>query len=89
MSETGVSINLTGASAVVTGSTRGIGAKVAKRLAAAGAAVVVSGRTASEGNAVVDEIRDNGGTAISYEFDVRNPDKIEHLSGKYMSGQEK
>jgi NAD(P)-dependent dehydrogenase (short-subunit alcohol dehydrogenase family) len=74
-----VSIDLTGASAVVTGSTRGIGAEVAKRLAAAGAAVVVSGRTASEGNAVVDEIRDNGGTAIFYELDVRNPDEIEQL----------
>lgn len=79
MSETGVSIDLTGASAVITGSTRGIGAGIAKRLAAAGADVVVSGRTASEGNAVVDEIRDNGGTAMFYQVDVRNHGEIEQL----------
>lgn len=79
MSETGVSIDLTGASAVVTGSTRGIGAEVAKHLAAAGAAVVVSGRTEGEGNTVVNEIRSDGGAAVFCRADVRDPDDIKQL----------
>ncbi len=79
MSETGIQLDLTGSSAVVTGSTRGIGAAIAKRLAAAGAAVVVSGRTESRGDAVVTEIREDGGTAVFERVDVRNPDEIEQL----------
>ena len=48
---------------IVTGSTRGIGAEIARRFAAEGARVVVSGRTESEGVGVVEEIRSAGGTA--------------------------
>jgi len=38
-------IDLTGKRAIVTGSTEGIGFAIAQRLAAAGATVVVNGRT--------------------------------------------
>jgi NAD(P)-dependent dehydrogenase (short-subunit alcohol dehydrogenase family) len=48
-------------------------------LAAAGAAVIVSGRTESEGHAVVEDIRDNGDTAMFYSTDVRNPEEIKQL----------
>jgi glucose 1-dehydrogenase len=65
--------------AIVTGSTRGIGAGVAKRLAAEGASVVVSGRTAAEGEAVVETIREDGGEAMFVRADMRNPADIENL----------
>ncbi|GAB2724908.1 SDR family NAD(P)-dependent oxidoreductase [Kitasatospora kifunensis] len=54
---------LTGKTALVTGSTGGIGAETAKLLAAAGAEVVVSGRNAERGAATVQAITDSGGTA--------------------------
>jgi NAD(P)-dependent dehydrogenase (short-subunit alcohol dehydrogenase family) len=79
MSDTEVKIDFAGASAVVTGSTRGIGAAVAKKLAATGASVIVSGRTKSEGNAVVEDIRDNGDTATFCSTDVRKPKNIKNL----------
>ncbi len=65
--------------AIVTGSTRGIGATIAKNLAIAGASVVVSGRTVEAGNDVVQEIINEGGEATFVQTDVRNPEDIEHL----------
>jgi len=54
---------LTGRTAVVTGSTSGIGAAIARTLAAEGASVVVSGRDPARGACVVADIRDAGGRA--------------------------
>jgi len=65
--------------AIVTGSTRGIGEGIAGRLAEVGASVVVSGRTVDDGEAVVDSITDDGGTAIFKRVDMREPAKIEAL----------
>lgn len=80
MNETGgLDPQLAGASAIVTGSTRGIGAKIAKRLASVGASVVVTGRTVAEGQAVVEAITAAGGEALFERTDVRNPDEIEQL----------
>jgi NAD(P)-dependent dehydrogenase (short-subunit alcohol dehydrogenase family) len=52
-----------GQTAVVTGSTSGIGRAIARVLAARGAHVIVSGRDRSRGEAVVAEIRAAGGKA--------------------------
>jgi len=55
---------LEGRSAVVTGSSRGIGLAVAHALASEGACVVVNGRGRVEVDAAVDSILAAGGEAI-------------------------
>ncbi|WP_435195526.1 SDR family NAD(P)-dependent oxidoreductase [Natronomonas sp. EA1] len=65
--------------AVVTGSTRGIGAGVAKRLAREGARVVVTGRTREAGAATVAAIEAEGGEAVFVEADMRDPEEIAAL----------
>ena len=63
--------------ALVTGSTRGIGRAIANRLAAEGAAVVISGRTETTGHAVQEEIRAAGGEATYIRADVAREEDIE------------
>ena len=55
--------DFTGRTALVTGSTSGIGRATALKLAAAGAHVIVSGRSADRGEQVVAAIRAAGGAA--------------------------
>ncbi|MEX3768693.1 SDR family NAD(P)-dependent oxidoreductase, partial [Mycolicibacterium fortuitum] len=57
------STRLQGRTALVTGSTGGLGVAIAKALAEQGALVVVSGRNKERGDAVVAEIRAAGGCA--------------------------
>jgi len=62
---------LTGKVAVVTGASKGIGAGIAKGLAAEGAAVVVNYASSKEGaDRVVAEIAEKGGAAIAVQGDV-------------------
>ncbi|MDO8785250.1 MAG: SDR family NAD(P)-dependent oxidoreductase, partial [Syntrophales bacterium] len=56
---------LEGKSAIVTGSSKGLGKAYAVALARAGAKVVVNGRAAGEVEAVVQEIKDGGGEAVA------------------------
>lgn len=71
---------LEGTTAIVTGSTRGIGEAIAKQLASVGSTVVVSGRTVDEGKQVVEEITDSGGAAVFTQTNVRNPDDLRKLT---------
>lgn len=72
--------NLINKVAVVTGATSGIGAATAKRFADAGAIVICTGRNSERGNAVVDEIKSNGGKAAFFMMDIANDDSIEAVS---------
>src|SRR5258708_4889104 len=61
-----------GERALVTGSTSGIGRATALAFAAQGAAVVVTGRDAERGAAVVKEITNGGGTAHFFPADLHD-----------------
>jgi 3-oxoacyl-[acyl-carrier protein] reductase len=71
---------LNGKVAVVTGASKGIGAGIAKHLAAEGAAVVVNYASSKKGaDQVVDEISKRGGKAIAVQGDVAKKKDIERL----------
>jgi 3-oxoacyl-[acyl-carrier protein] reductase len=71
---------LKGKVAVVTGASKGIGAGIAKALAAQGASVVVNYATSKSGaDAVVDAIAKAGGTAIAVGGDVSKAADAEHI----------
>jgi 3-oxoacyl-[acyl-carrier protein] reductase len=66
--------------AVVTGASKGIGADIAKHLAAEGAAVVVNYASSKEAaDRVVDDITKRGGKAIAVQADVAAKKDIERL----------
>jgi 7-alpha-hydroxysteroid dehydrogenase len=71
--------SLAGRVAIVTGSGRGIGAEIARILARAGAAVVVTARSQDEVEAVAAEIEAAGGTAIAHATYVRELDNLPGL----------
>ncbi|QLE53164.1 glucose 1-dehydrogenase (plasmid) [Nostoc sp. C057] len=71
---------LEGKIAVVTGASKGIGASIAKHLAAEGAAVVVNYASSKEAaDRVVDEITSAGGKAIAVQADVTKKAEVEGL----------
>ena len=71
-------IDLTGQVALVTGSSRGIGAVIAARLAAAGASVAINYRTnAAAADSVIDQIRAAGGEALRVPGDVSDENTAE------------
>jgi len=73
-------LDLSGRAAVVTGAGGGIGSVVARRLAEAGAAVVVHWRSSeAEARATVAAIEESGGTAIALRADLGAPAQVGRL----------
>src|SRR5262245_59450981 len=66
---------------LVTGSTDGLGRDVARRIAAAGAHVLVTGRSAERGDSLVDEINQSGkGSAKFYRADLASMAEVRKLA---------
>jgi len=78
---------LDGKVAIVTGASRGIGAEIARRFGAVGAAVAVAGRTTEAGMSpfpgtigeTAAQIRAAGGTAVAIRADLSRPEDRERL----------
>ncbi|MFB6206634.1 MAG: SDR family NAD(P)-dependent oxidoreductase [Haloglomus sp.] len=73
--------DLSGRTILVTGATSGVGRDGAIRLGARGARVLVHGRDAERGAAVVDAIEDAGGTASFHPADFTDLEAVRDLAG--------
>lgn len=69
-------IDLSGKAALVTGASRGIGAAASRRLAQAGAQVVLAARSLDAIEAVAADIRAAGGEAVAIAVDVARYDDV-------------
>jgi NAD(P)-dependent dehydrogenase (short-subunit alcohol dehydrogenase family) len=73
----GVTVDLGGRVALVTGASSGIGAQFARSLAMSGAAVVLAARRVERLKALADDIERAGGKALSVAMDVADEDSTQ------------
>lgn len=72
-------LELEGRTALVTGSSRGIGAQIARVFAARGARVAVHGRDANAVKAVVAQVEQAGGQAVPVLADLTRYEEVEEM----------
>lgn len=77
-------MKLDGKTAIVTGSTAGIGRAIAVVLAGHGAKVVVCGRNVAKGKEVADAIKASGGTALAMKADIASFADIDAVVAKTL-----
>ncbi len=73
-------MKLQGRTAIVTGSTRGIGLGIARAFAREGATVIVTARNAGDCRAVAAEIEKAGGRAIGVAADLSKSEEVRRLA---------
>jgi NAD(P)-dependent dehydrogenase (short-subunit alcohol dehydrogenase family) len=78
-------MGIAGRTALVTGATSGLGAEIARSLAAAGGRVAVAGRDRDRGEAVVAEIRERGGEARFFTHDAGRVESATELAAAVAS----
>mgnify|MGYP001259923918 CR=1 FL=1 len=66
--------------ALVTGASRGIGNRVAEKLAYSGARVVLVSRTEADVEECAERIRQNGGDAMAFGMDVSQIELVSHYA---------
>src|SRR5260221_432265 len=71
--------------ALVTGATSGLGKEIAKQFARDGMNVIVVGRDASRGTAVVRDIEAAGGQARFIAADLSDPAEIQRLAAEVVA----
>ena len=74
-----MSADFSGRTAIVTGSGTGIGAAIARRLAASGAAVTLADKDEASAEKVFAEITAAGGKAAVCKVDIRFPDQVQAM----------
>lgn len=77
MTDTRPLVDLAGKTAIVTGSTQGLGADIATVLARCGASVTIAGRNADKGNELVARLRSQGAKALYCPTDIQQDDEID------------
>lgn len=77
-------VSMTGKTALVTGSTDGLGRAVALQLAALGATVIVHGRNRERGEETVRQAERAGGQAVFYAADFASLDEVRQLASTIL-----
>jgi len=78
-------MKMDGKTVLITGSTDGVGRYVAARLAASGAKVLIHGRDAVRGQALLDEINAEGGEAVFYRADLSSLAEVRRLADAVLA----